>query len=165
MDHTAEFYMRPSYEFHGSGFPVFHGARRQRGGGIFGSLGKMFAPIAKKVGKKLLSHGVGLAKDIASDVLAGKNIKDSFISRGKATASNLGRSMLNDGLSGLSQMIGQGKGRRRLRAKRRRHSSRKRQVKRLARSRSRTKTSRKRKRPAKSSSKRPAKRRRVSFNF
>ena len=159
MDHTAAFYMRPSYEFHGSGFPVFHGSRRQRGGSIFGSLAKMFSPIAKSVGRQLLSHGVGLAKDIASDALAGRNIKDSLISRGKATASNIGKSALRQGIGALSQMVGRGKRRRK------RLSPHKRKAKRPVRRKSRSKTSRKRKRAATSTHKRTAKRRRVSHNF
>ena len=49
MDHTVHFYSQPSYRG-GANFPIFTGSRRQRGGGIFGSLGRMFAPIAKRVG-------------------------------------------------------------------------------------------------------------------
>ena len=80
MDYTANFYSQPSYRG-GASFPVFSGSRRQRGGGIFGSLGKMFLPIAKRVGKKLLREGVGLARDVAQDVMSGKDIKESLINR------------------------------------------------------------------------------------
>ena len=51
MDDTLAFYSRPSTEYRGGGFPVFAGSRRQRGGGIFGSLKRFFLPIAKNVGK------------------------------------------------------------------------------------------------------------------
>ena len=160
MDRTATFYMRPSYEFHGSGFPIFSGSRRQRGGSIFGSIKKFFTPIAKSVGKNLLTQGIGLAQSVAADALAGKNIKDSFLSHGKTTAKRLGRSALTQGVGALSKMVGRGK---RRRIKRRKRSTHKR---RIVRKRSRSTTSRKRKRRAKSStSKRSAKKRRVSFNF
>lgn len=160
MDRTAAFYMQPSYEFHGSGFPVFAGAKRQRGGSIFGSLKRFFSPIAKSVGRKLLSHGVGLAQDIASDALAGKNIKDSILTHGRKRAKDIGKSALTEGLSSLTSMIGKGK-----RTKSSKRLRRKRKVKRVVRKRSRSSTSRKSKRRAPSSSqKRPTKKRRVS-NF
>ena len=137
MDQTALFYSRPSYDYRGGGFPIFAGNRRQRGGGIFGSLKKWFMPAIKSVGKNIVSHGIGLAQDLAADTMAGKNFKDSLISRGKAHAKDIGRHALNEGISAAS-MIGKG-GRR---------------------------VSRKRKRRAKSMSKRKAKRRRtVKANF
>ena len=169
MDRTAAFYMRPSYDFHGSGFPVFMGSRRQRGGSIFGSLKRFFTPIAKTVGRNLLSQGVGLAKDITSDALAGKNIKESILSHGKERAKNLGTSALKQGLGTLTNMVGQGRRRRRHRhiSKKRRKRPALRRVKQTSRKRSRSRltSSRKRKRRAKSAPRRSAKRRRVSFNF
>lgn len=169
MDRTAAFYMRPSYDFHGSGFPVFMGSRRQRGGSIFGSLKRFFTPIAKNVGRTLLSHGVGLAKDIASDALAGKNIKESILSHGKERAKDFGTSTLKQGLGALTNMVGQGRRRRRRRGimKKRKKRSVLRRVKLTSRkhSRSRLTSSRKRKRRTKSTSNQSAKRRRVSSNF
>jgi len=147
MDHTFHFYSQPSYRG-GANFPIFTGSRRQRGGGIFGSLGRMFAPIAKRVGKRLLSHGIGLARDVAEDVLSGKNIKESIVNRGKSRAVSLGK-------DAARTMLGHGYRRRRKPS--RKHAP----VKRLRKS-----SSRKRKRSAKSvSRKRPAKRRRVTSNF
>ena len=168
MDRTAAFYMRPSYDFHGSGFPVFMGSRRQRGGSIFGSLKRFFTPIAKNVGRTLLSHGVGLAKDIASDALAGKNIKESILSHGKERAKDFGTSTLKQGLGALTNMVGQGRRRRRRGImKKRKKRSVLRRVKLTSRkhSRSRLTSSRKRKRRTKSTSNQSAKRRRVSSNF
>ena len=167
MDRTAAFYMRPSYDFHGSGFPVFMGSRRQRGGSIFGSLKRFFTPIAKNVGRTLLSHGVGLAKDIASDALAGKNIKESILSHGKERAKDFGTSTLKQGLGALTNMVGQGRRRRRGIMKKRKKRSVLRRVKLTSRkhSRSRLTSSRKRKRRTKSTSNQSAKRRRVSSNF
>ena len=46
----------------------------------------MFASIAKRVGKKLLSHGIGLGRYVGEDVLNGKNIKESIVNRGKSQA-------------------------------------------------------------------------------
>ena len=89
MDYTADFYSQPSYRG-GASFPIFTGSIRQRGGGIFGSLGKILA-VTKRVGKKLLSHGVGLARDVAQDVMSGQNIKESLINRGKSPAMSMGR--------------------------------------------------------------------------
>ena len=161
MDHTAAFYMRPSYEFHGSGLPVFAGSRRQRGGSIFGSLKRFFTPIAKFVGRNLLSHGVGLAQDVASDVLAGKNVKDSFLSHGKSRATNLGKSVLKEGLSSLSNMVGQGK--RRSTKSKKRPKRIKRKLKRVVPKRSTNATSRKRKKQTSIHHKRSAKKRRLNF--
>ena len=137
MDKTAEFYSRPSYEFRGGNFPVFAGARRQRGGSIFGSLKRLFMPIAKKVGKSLFSHGIGLAQDVMQDTSSGSSFKDSIKRRGKSRAINFGKDAARHGLNTLSDMIGKG-GRR---------------------------VSRKRKRRAKSSKRRPKKKRRTTTNF
>ena len=52
-------------------------------------------PVAKNLGKSLLSHGLGLARDVTNDALAGKNIKSSLMDRGKAQAVNFGK-MLRD---------------------------------------------------------------------
>ena len=58
MDYTVDFYSRPS--FRRSGFPIFSGSRRQRGGSVLGSLKKIFASTTKTVGKKLLSRALVL---------------------------------------------------------------------------------------------------------
>ena len=114
MDQTALFYSQPTY---GAGFPVFAGARRQRGGGIFGSLKNLFLPMAKKIGKNLLHQGIGLAKDIAQDAMEGKNIKDSILDRGKSRAIDIGKSAAREGIGALNTMIDKG-GRRAPRRKR-----------------------------------------------
>ena len=168
MDQTAEFYSRPSYNYRGAGgFPIFSGSRRQRGGGIFGSLKSFFTPIAKKVGKKLMKHGIGLATDVAKDALLGKNMKDSLLTHGKARAKNIGRAVANEGLSVVGNLMGNSK-----------KSNKSKQTKRLKRKgagkrvqkKGKHHTSRKRascKRPAKRSSsyKPKAKRRRIAANF
>lgn len=180
MDLTASFYSRPSHDYHGAGFPAFSGSRRQRGGGILGSLKNFFYPtfkrIGKSIGRSLMNQGVGLAQDVANDALLGKNMKDSLINRGKSRAVSFGKSAAREGLDALSNMIGKGRrrGGRRRKTKRlsksktatlrkRRKSSRKRPKasrKRPKASRKRAKSSRKR---SKSSHKHSAKRRRLNF--
>lgn len=137
MDKTVEFYSRPSYEYRGGSFPVFVGSRRQKGGSIFGSLKRLFMPVAKKVGKSLLSQGVGLAQDVMKDANSGTSLKESFKRRGRSRAINFGKTAARHGLNTLSDMIGQG----------------------------RRRVSRKRKRRAKSSKRRPNKKRRITTNF
>ena len=165
MDQTALFYSRPSHEFRGgAAFNVFAGSRRQRGGGIFGALKNFFLPMAKNLGKSLLSTGVGLASDLARDTMEGKNFKKSLIERGKSRALNFGKSAAREGLSALSSMVG--RGRRRRRRKGTKRLSRRKSLKRRRRSRravSRKATSRKRRATSKSTHQRKAKRRRVNF--
>ena len=145
MDHTANFHSQPSYRA-GANFPVFTGSRCQRGGGIFGSLRRMFAPIAKRVGKKLLSHGIGLARDVTENVLSGKNIKKSIANCGKSRAISFGK-------EATRSMLGHGR--------RRKPSSKHAPVKHLWKG-----SSRKRRHSTKSfSRKRSGKRRRVRSNF
>lgn len=164
MDPTVEFYSRPSHSYRGGSFPVFTGSRRQRGGSVFGALKKFFMPVTKMIGPALLSHGASLARDIAQDVMSGKNIKSALMNRGKAAAINLGKEAISKGMLGkVASMIGKG----RRRAKRRRKVNRKRKVKRTSRkATSRKATSRKRRARSQSIHRRSSssKRRRVA-NF
>ena len=59
MDRTAAFYAGPSYR--GSGFPVFSGSRRQRGGSILGAIKSMVMPVLGTIGKSALKQAVGFA--------------------------------------------------------------------------------------------------------
>lgn len=172
MDHTAAFYSRPSSHV-GGGFNVFAGSRRQRGGGIFGTLKNFFLPVAKNIGKSLFSHGVGLAKDVARDAMEGKSIKDSLMNRGKSRALDFGKSAVREGVGTLSNMVGKGGRRapRKRKAKirktiRRRKPVRKRKNKPRQRRRpiSSKTVSRKRRKPVKTS-RHNAKRRRTVTNF
>ena len=85
MDRTASFYSRPSYE--GGAGPIFTGARRQRGGSVFGAVKSIVAPLLSGVGKSLkknaLNNAFGLATDVVGDIFTGKNIKSSLIGRAK----------------------------------------------------------------------------------
>ena len=104
MDRTAAFYSHPSYQLTGSGFPIFAGSRRQRGGSLLGSIKSMVLPALKSTGKALgsnaLREAVGLAKDVAGDVFAGRNIKQSLMQRGKKRALNV---VKKSALQGLKQ--------------------------------------------------------------
>ena len=78
MDSTATFYSQPSYVSSGGAFPVFAGGRRQRGGGIFGSLARMVLPALKSVGKSVLKsagqQALGLATEVAQSALSGEGL-------------------------------------------------------------------------------------------
>ena len=91
MDSTAYFYSRPSYAT-GAG-AIFSGARRQRGGSIFGALKSIVAPLLSGVGRSLkrnvIRNAVGLANDVVTDVSSGKNIKTSLMTRGKQRGLNM----------------------------------------------------------------------------
>ena len=163
MDQTADFYSRPSHEFRGGAFNVFAGSRRQRGGGIFGTLKNFFLPVARKLGKSLLSQGVGLANDIARDAMEGKSIKQSLMNRGKSRALDFGKTAAKEGVGALTDMIG--KGSRRAPRRRKRLQKTRRRKSKVTRRRQR-KTSRKtasRKRRSRSTHRPKAKRRRVNF--
>ena len=76
----------------GHGMPYFSGASYQRGyglGSIFSSIAKSVLPLiksgAKAVGKEALKSGMAFA----SDVVAGKNVKQAAIDRAKSAGSNL----------------------------------------------------------------------------
>ena len=167
MDHTSQFYSRPSYAFRGGagGFHVFSGSRRQRGGSFLGALKKFFFPIAKSLGRQLLSQGVGLASELANDAMSGKNLKDAIKTRGKASAINFGKSAARQGIGALTSMIGKGGRRapRRRRGIRKRRKSRTTPRRQRQRATSRKPVSRKRRSRSKSSHRRKAKRRRVNF--
>ena len=172
MDQTSHFYSRPSYAFRGGagGFHVFSGSRRQRGGSFLGALKKFFFPIAKSLGRQLLSQGVGLASELANDAMSGKNLKDAIKTRGKASAINFGKSAARQGIGALTSMIGKG-GRRAPRRRRKgarrgitkRRKSRATPRRQRQRATSRKPVSRKRRSRSKSSHRRKAKRRRVNF--
>lgn len=81
MNRTAAFYSRPSY-LSGAG-AVFSGARRQRGGSILGALKSVVKPIANNLGNSLKTNALGFAKDVVGDIVRGRNVKDTLLSRGK----------------------------------------------------------------------------------
>ena len=54
------------------------------------------APIAKGVGEKLLSHGNDLARVVADDILSGKTIQESIVTRGQSRVVSLGKEILRN---------------------------------------------------------------------
>ena len=99
MDVTSHFYSQPSY-VGGSGFPVFAGTRRQRGGGILGALAKTVLPVLKSTGKRLLkragSEALGLAHDVAQAALSGQGfqgMKRTLREQGMKRLKNVGKSV------------------------------------------------------------------------
>ena len=85
MDQTALFYSKPSYVVGGG--VIFSGARRQRGGSIFGAFKSVVTPVLSGLGrvlkKNVTKNAVGFAKDIMGDVVNGRNIKSSLVNRAK----------------------------------------------------------------------------------
>ena len=181
MDRTANFYSRPSYEFHGGGgggFNVFVGSRRQRGGTIFGSLKGAFMPIAKNLGKVALASGVALAQDIIRDKLKGRSLKDSIMEHGKSRVLDFAKTAASTAakeglLRNLVGMVGKGKGKKR--RKRMKTKTKTKTTKSKSNSKSKSKKQ-KRKKPSKSvsrkrsassstSHRRKAKKRRTTSNF
>ena len=74
---------------HGSGFV---GQPYQRGAGLgslFKGLFRAILPVAKSVGKSVGRQALRTGTEIASDVLAGKSLKDAAEERGRVAASKL----------------------------------------------------------------------------
>jgi hypothetical protein len=92
----------------GYGLPVFVGSRSQRGRGLgsfLSGIGRMVLPILKTGGKALLREGTRTGLSVLSDVLEGKNIKDSF----KDHATEAGKRLLHGAVQHVSQnMTGSG---------------------------------------------------------
>ncbi len=71
----------------------FVGYRFQRGGLAFGSLisgvFKKLLPVLKSAGKSLGKEALKTGMNVASDILQGNNVADSFETRGKQAAAHL----------------------------------------------------------------------------
>ena len=65
-------------------------------GGIFKGMMRMATPLLKKVGAKVGRQALSAGKKLASDVIAGKNLKRSLRERGKEA----GTALLGDILGG-----------------------------------------------------------------
>ena len=97
MDRTAQFYSQPTYV--GGGFmPVFSGSRRQRGGSILGSLKSFFMPLFSRLGRKGIKTAMGVAQNVATEAMLGKNIKASLRQHGMKAAKRLGNEILSDAI-------------------------------------------------------------------
>ena len=104
MDRTARFYSRPSYA-HGGAFPIFSGSRRRRGGGILGALASVAMPMLRGLASRGAKQAIGLAKDVASDVMSGRDFKSSLMSHGMRRAKRLGSDVMGSVLNGQSSTM------------------------------------------------------------
>ena len=85
----------------GNGLVGFEGVRYQKGHGFFGRLISSFAkPLLGYLGKKAL----GVGKDLAGDILQGKNIKESGKRRLKQGLKAVGEDALSYGKRKLDQV-------------------------------------------------------------
>lgn len=101
MDHTREYYSKPSYV--GGGFPVYSGSRRQLGGSIFGSSVRQSAvPVGKSIGKAVGKRLMGYVADVATDISEGRNAGEAIKSRAKQHIANAAAS----GLQTLTDVAG-----------------------------------------------------------
>ena len=161
MDRTASFYSRPSYV--GGAGSIYAGSRRQRGGSVLGALKSVVSPLLSGVGsslkKNVMNNAFGLAADVVGDVLGGKNVKQSFLNRGKQRGLSALKQTFTDVTGMGRKRVGRRKKVKRV-GRRRQRGSGKRRVKRRRRAPSK-KPSRKRKGSRKRAP--SAKRRRVNF--
>lgn len=82
--------------------------RRQRGAGlgsIFGSIARRLIPFAKNfllpaAQKYILPHATEAAKNIADDIFAGKNVKQTLKQHGKTAIKGIGDQFLGQSGSG-----------------------------------------------------------------
>lgn len=80
----------------GHGLDGFHGLPYQRGAGLgsfFKSLFRVAVPVFKRVAnataRRVGRHALGAVSQIAADVTGGRDLKDSFKSRGKQAVSDV----------------------------------------------------------------------------
>ena len=78
-------YSQPTYSG-GGGIPFFAGSRRQFGGGIFGSLARLVLPTATRALKTIGKSALTVGKNVAADVLQGRNIADASMDHSKQEA-------------------------------------------------------------------------------
>lgn len=77
---------------------VFAGSRRQRGGGILGSLKNFFMPLFTSLGKKGVHTAMNVAKNVVGDAISGKNIPTSLRQHGLTAAKRFGNEVLSSAL-------------------------------------------------------------------
>lgn len=80
-------------QFGGAAYAVFKGYPYQRGGGI-GSVLRSFMmryliPIGKEIGTAVGRQGLESGSNVLTNVLAGKDLKESLVTEGKAGLKNL----------------------------------------------------------------------------
>lgn len=110
MDRTAAFYSQPSYvQRGGGGLPVYSGSRRQRGGSVLGAIKSFIMPFLGNVKQKAIQRAKqeawGLAKGVALDAFHGRNIANSLKRRGIHHAKQLGKNVLYDATSAITDPV------------------------------------------------------------
>lgn len=162
-----------SYSGPSGAYPVYAGSRRQVGGGILGSIGRLVLPSLKRVALPLLKRAgrslLEVGTNAAADALSGRNFKDSLQQHSRTAAldalgslnTRLNKSGRNVGLKPPRRMrrrqVGSGRITKQTRRRRKSHSKR---IKSTAR---KSKTRRTRKR--RTSVKGPASKRRKTSYF
>ena len=111
MNLNAQFYAQPSYHG-GVNFPVYSGSRRQAGGSIFSTAKCLILPVMKSVGKQAATSALGFAGDVPSDVVSGRNLKESLKEQGKAHASQFAMEGMKRALGTLCNNVGAPPGKR-----------------------------------------------------
>lgn len=100
MDRTALFYASPTYSQSGGAVPIFSGSRRQRGGSILGAIKSFVLPLLQGVKRQAVqratSTALNVAKNVASDAFAGKNVVNSLKTHGYRGAKQLGKNVVLD---------------------------------------------------------------------
>jgi len=75
------------------GGAFFEGLPHQRGGfalgGLFKTLARVALPVMKRAGKAVAKQALNTGMSVASDALAGRNVKESFDEHGREGATNL----------------------------------------------------------------------------
>lgn len=105
MDKTAQFYAQPSYLQYGRGLPVYSGSRRQRGGSVLGALQRFIMPflsgMKRQAVQRVKSGALGLAGDVLTDTLAGRNMAQSLKKRALQRGKQLGKNLAHDAVAQL----------------------------------------------------------------
>ena len=92
-----------------AGYPVFAGMPYQRGAGVasmFRSFMRYLLPIGKQAGIAIGRQGLASGSRVLTDVLDGKDVKESLVSEGRAGLKNL----LDKASDNLGRQKGQGGG-------------------------------------------------------
>lgn len=74
------------------GYNIFRGVPYQRGAGIgsvFRSLMRFLLPIGKQIGSSIARQGLESGNRVLTNVLEGKDLKESLVSEGKTGLKNL----------------------------------------------------------------------------
>jgi hypothetical protein len=93
----------------GGNIAGFRGARMQRGygiGGIFKSLARYAIPLFKQGAKVVGKRALQAATEVGQDVIQGKNVKESFKSRGKQVVSDVVENAAKKVLTGKGRKKG-----------------------------------------------------------